>query len=289
MEFVTDELSRIERAIDHGVDRATLLQELRVLGLDDFAQVMFTMPDTRYPRISTLLPVMASEKVQRDWTGASGGHLMMQTLDFVRSVVYNYTKFSGRSLDDADVLDFGCGYGRIARLMYYFVDPSRFHGVDPWDESIRICAADGLTENFSVSDYLPTDLPTGAATFDLIYAFSVFTHLSERATRTSIDTLLGKLKPDGVLTITIRPIEYWQVDVHAAEVDGKPEELIEQHRQEGFAFLPHDRAAIDGDITYGDSSMSFDWIRKTFPMGRLLGIDRSLGDPYQIYVFLGRA
>lgn len=56
---------------------------------------------------------------------------------------------------------------------------------------MRICAEDGLTENSHVSDDLPTDLQTGATLFDLICALSVFTHLSERATRTSIDTLLA--------------------------------------------------------------------------------------------------
>ena len=79
------------------------------------------------------------------------------------------------------------------------------------------------------------------------------------------------------------------MDVHAPQTPGKVEELIASHRQAGFAFLPHVRAAVDGDITYGDTSMSFEWIRRAFPTARLLGIDRSLQDPYQIYVFLGRA
>lgn len=289
MEFVVNELSRIEQEIDSSTDRTSVLRSLRTLGLDDFGLLMFSMPDARYPRISRLLPRMASEEVQLNWTGASGTNLLIQTLDFVRSACYNYTRFTGRSLDGRAVLDFGCGYGRIARLFYYFVDPSRFHGVDPWDESIRACAEAGLTENFFLSDYLPDDLPTGAARFDLIYAFSVFTHLSERATRTSIGTLLDKLNPDGVLVITIRPIEYWQVDRHVAHTgDGKCDELTRLHRERGFAFLPHVRQAVDGDVTYGDTSISLDWLRENFSGARLLGIDRSLKDPYQIYVFLQR-
>ncbi len=289
MEFVTSELLRVERGIDASTDRAGVLRSLRALGLDDFGQLMFSLPDAAYPALSRVLPAMASAEVQRNWTGASGTHLLLQTLDFVRSVCYNFSRFTGESLEDKAVLDFGCGYGRIARLFYYFVDPSMFYGVDPWDESIRLCAESGLTENFHVSDYLPTDLPTGSRSFDLIYAFSVFTHLSERATRTSIRTLLRKLSANGMLTITIRPVEYWHQDQHAGQSEGTTENLIRQHRQQGFAFLPHLRPAVDGDVTYGDTSMSLAWLAANFPEARILGVDRSLKDPYQIYVFLRNA
>jgi len=286
MEFVASELARIERGIGPSTDRTDVLHGLRALGLDDFGQFLFSLPDPHYPRLSALLPSMASPEVQVNWTGDSGHRLLIQTLDFVRSVCYNFARFTGRALGDGRVLDFGCGYGRIARLFYYFTDPSRFHAVDPWDESIRICASNGLTENFALSDYLPADLPTGSTAFDLIYAFSVFTHLSERATRRSLETLLGKLAPDGLLVITIRPLEYWQVDRYAVE-SSQVDDLIERHRSDGFAFRPHRRAAVDGDITYGDTSMSLAWIATTFPDAIIHGIDRTLDDPYQIYVFIG--
>src|SRR5215475_8615963 len=104
---------------------------LRVLGLEDFGYVFMSMPDPRFPKLSRLLPRMATEAVQRGWTGASGETLLRQTCAFVRSVACNYTRFTGRSLERASILDFGCGYGRIARLMYYFSDPSQMAGVDP--------------------------------------------------------------------------------------------------------------------------------------------------------------
>ena len=288
MEFVSSELARIERGVKAGSDRTTTLRELRVLGLDDFGELMFSVPLDAYPALSQILPSMASEQVQKNWTGSSGTHLLMQTLDFVRSICYNFSRFTGQSLEDKNVLDFGCGYGRIARLVYHFVDPARLYGVDPWDESIRLCHSHGLIDNFLQSEYLPTDLPTGTTQFSLIYAFSVFTHLSERATRQSIDCLLKQLAPGGVLVITIRPVEYWQVDQYAVK-ENRMTELTDCHHDAGFAFLPHQRQAIDGDITYGDTSMSLDWIAKSFPQASLYGIDRSLKDPYQIYVFLGHA
>ncbi|GHU35102.1 hypothetical protein AGMMS50256_29740 [Betaproteobacteria bacterium] len=67
---------------------------------------------------------------------------------------------------------------------------------------------------------------------------------------------------------------------------GTVEQQKSRHHTDGFSFLPHNREPIDGDITYGDTSMSLDWLKATFPNLEIVGIDRSLSDPYQIYVFL---
>ena len=42
------------------------------------------------------------------------------------------------------------------------------------------------------------------------------------------------------------------------------------------------RPAVDGDVTYGDTSMTTEWIDANFPRWRISGIDRSLDDPYQL-------
>lgn len=45
---------------------------------------------------------------------------------------------------------------------------------------------------------------------------------------------------------------------------------------------------VDGDITYGDTSMSLNWIKATFPKAEIVAVDRSLYDQFQVYVFLRR-
>ncbi len=257
---------------------------LRRLGLDDFGEVFLAMPDPALPKLSRLLPAMASEEVQRNWTGDHGIALLRCTSAFVRALAYNYARLTGRPLDGATVLDFGCGYGRMARLLYYFTDEDRFFGVDPWDLSIDICRQAGLTTNFLQSDYLPASLPVGETRFDLIYAFSVFTHLSERAASAALATLRRYVADDGVLAITIRPVEYWHVDPHTT--DEQKSALGARHREEGFAFHPHNRQAVDGDVTYGDTTMTIDWIERSFPGWAVAAIDRSLEDPFQRYLFL---
>jgi hypothetical protein len=135
--------------------RAAAFAGLRRLGIDDFGEFLLSMPNLTFPKLSRLLPAMASDEVQRNWTGNCGIDLLKQTTSFVRAVSYSFARLSGRSLDQASVLDFGCGYGRIARLFYYFTDEDRFCGVDPWDRSIELCRESGLVKNFHVSDVTP--------------------------------------------------------------------------------------------------------------------------------------
>jgi len=277
----------IMRALENNHEvttRQDAIAGLRKLSMDEFGLILLCMPDPEYPKLSGLLPAMASDEVQRSWTGNHGLALLKETTAFVRALSYNYTRVTGRSLDDATVLDFGCGYGRIAQLLYYFTGEEQIFGVDPRKQSIELCRESGLSTNFMVSDYLPVSLPVGTAKFDLIYAFSVFTHLSRRAMMTSLNTLRQYIADDGLLAMTIRPVEYWGHDSHTSPE--QKEALVIRHRKEGFAFNPHNWEPIDGDVTYGDSSMSLDWIAVAFPDWTIKATDRCLNDHLQRYVFL---
>ena len=283
LEYIAEELSKLEHD-PSVVTRADAFMGLRRLGLEDFGYALLTMPNAAYPKLSRLLPAMADDEVQRNWTGNAGVPLLRQSAAFVRAVSYNFARHTGRSLEGARVLDFGCGYGRLARLMYYFVDEPALYGVDPWDLSIELCRKAGLGDRFRVSEYLPTALPVDDTQFDLLYAFSVFTHLSERATLASLRALRRCVAGDGLLVITIRPVEYWAHDPHTTPAE--QQSLAARHRSDGFAFNPHRRAAVDGDVTYGDTSCSLDWLARAAPEWRVLATDRSLDDPFQRYVFL---
>ncbi len=70
------------------------------------------------------------------------------------------------------------------------------------------------------------------------------------------------------------------------DASAKAEATARAGRREGFAFSPHDRAAIDGEVTYGDASMTTEWLQTNFPHWQFAGIDRSFDDAYQIYVSL---
>lgn len=281
---IQETVAAAERVAQRGTAE-DVLAEVRFLPLDDFATVLLHMPDPALPAMSRLLPKMADEEVQRSWTGNAGYALLQQSLNFVRSVALQCVQLTGAPLQGRSILDFGCGYGRIIRLMYYYSPPSRIWGIDPWDRSIELCRSDGMLGNFAVSDYLPRTLPVGNARFGLIYAFSVFTHLSERATRQALATLRSYIEDDGLCVVTIRPREYW--DVAAAMGHAVSHDLMKwQHDEGGFAFTPHDRSPVEGEVTYGDTSLTFRWLRDNIPGWKIAGYDHTLDDVYQIIVYL---
>jgi hypothetical protein len=86
-----------------------------------------------------MLPAMASEDIQKTWTGASGMELLRQSLTFARQVENNSARCCCKSLPNSTIKDFGCGYGRILRLVYYFSDPDLIWGVDVWQRSLDAC------------------------------------------------------------------------------------------------------------------------------------------------------
>jgi hypothetical protein len=57
------------------------------------------------------------------------------------------------------------------------------------------------------------------------------------------------------------------------------------HEKKGFAFNPQDRPPIDGDITYGNASISPDYFEKHFPPWKLVKLEYNIVDPYQVILF----
>lgn len=172
------------------------------------------------------------------------------------------------------------------RLMLKYVPPEQLYGVDPWDKSIEICQGDGVLGQLAVSDYLPETLPFAPVRFDFIYAFSVFTHLSHRATLQALDALRARLQPDGVLLVTVRPVDYWDHHVFPEAERHQREDLKDLHIREGFAFRPHNRKPVDGDITYGDTSMTLDFIEQNWTDWRIADQFTNDIDRFQTLVFL---
>lgn len=75
------------------------------------------------------------------------------------------------------ILDFGCGAGRVLRHWRGLHGP-KLYGTDYNPELVEWCADHLSFAHFAVNP-LEGPLPHGSEKFDLVYAFSVFTHLTE--------------------------------------------------------------------------------------------------------------
>jgi SAM-dependent methyltransferase len=240
-----------------GGEAEGFMKVLRTLPLEAFAKLLLSMPDPGWPRLSARLPSMPPEAIQTSWTGASGEVVMRPAVGFLQVVDSTAARLTGHGLAGKSVLDFGCGYGRMLRLLPWFTD--RLYGCDPWEVSLQLCEEHRVWGQLARSEYLPEDLPFGEEKFDVVLAFSVFTHTSARALRTALAAIRRRIAPGGLLVATIRPPAYWEyISKWGGTADPKTMEAA--HQEKGFAFDPHRRTPIDGDITYGDTSMTTEYL-----------------------------
>lgn len=279
---IVDEAERLG-ASGSAVD---VIRQLRQLCLSDFSDLLATLPLPSFPNISAKLPRMASAEVQQSWTGGSGPGMSQATLDFVRIVNYHYTLICQRPLAHAKILDYGCGYGRLMRPFYYFTNPDRIFGIDPWDKSLEICMQDGVLGQLRQSEFLPNSLPVDDEKFDLIYSFSVFTHTSVAATTTALNALRKCISSSGVLVLTTRPLEYWPLVGNQDREGFNLTEVLQSHKTTGFYHLPSNwNLPADGVSIFGDTSFTTEWCMKTFPSWDVRSYDRGL-DPMQMILLL---
>ena len=134
-----------------------------------------------------------------------------------------------RIAPDQAVLDFGCGCGRTLRWLIARFPEVRWHGVDVDAEAIEWCTSHLAGAEFVCGKPLPP-LPFASATFDLIFAISVFTHLNEDFQRAWIAELERALKPGGMLLLSIYSERVWRSLPEAAAVE-----------EGGFVFLASDK------------------------------------------------
>jgi len=248
--------------------------------LDVFGR-LYLDKQIKYPNLSAFMPPMPPDADQDLWTGNHGIILLIQSMAFIESMLSGYRIFTARDIRDAHVLDFGCGWGRLIRLLYKYVSSEQIYGVDSWDKSIENCKKYNVKANFAISEYVPSGLPFDRK-FDLIFAFSVFTHLSEKTFEASLLTLRKHISDNGLLVITIRPKNYWLFH----ERGRLTEKMLPLHEKMGFAFTPHNAPAINGEITFGDTSVSKDYIQDKFPQWKIVGSTVNLEDPFQTLLFL---
>jgi hypothetical protein len=168
-------------------------------------------------------------------------------------------------------------------MLYYFTDPQNCCGVDAMDQAIGRCRADGVLGELVHSNYIAEELKVGERRYDLIFAYSVFTHTPLRVAQVALATLRRKLRNNGLLAITIRPVEFWAMNTALPAEQARA--LAASHRASGFSFLPLGVTAPNGEDIYGETSMTPAWLAAHFPDWEVEGYDRGL-DPLQMIVFL---
>ncbi len=149
--------------------------------------------DEEPPLPPDVLRMMVAGTDDADWF-LDAGHRAAESL--VELLTNN-----GVSLEDCErMLDFGCGCGRVIRHLRHL--PTEFHGCDSNPVAVEWCAENLPFARFSVNA-LESPLDYDAESFDVVYAFSVFTHLTLTLQSHWMHELRRVLKPNGVLVISL--------------------------------------------------------------------------------------
>jgi ubiquinone/menaquinone biosynthesis C-methylase UbiE len=153
-------------------------------------------------RLRQFLPSMPDETIQCNFTGAAGDITLREAFQFY-AFVKQYMQERGKLVAAREnVLDFGCGWGRIIRFFLKDLEGSRLWGVDCYAAVLEAARQTNRWCRFEQIDPMPPMLADSK--FDLIYCFSVFSHVSEGAHERWLVEFHRLLKPGGMFFATTR-------------------------------------------------------------------------------------
>jgi SAM-dependent methyltransferase len=291
LELLDDQLGPIEAACaSAGADSFALFRELD----DDVWALLLTQEYDTYPNIRALLPRVPEPSFQELWNGNSGVALATQSRAFYSKMRERYGAHSGRPLADSRVLDFGCGWGRLTRYLARDVAPGRLYGCDPVEGILQVCRENRVPATLARSEPVPERVPFDGE-FELAFAFSVFTHISESAHQSCLRALHGCLRPGGLLVLTVRPPEYMRVSsMMRGALEALGPEPAAPLAEPRYLFMPHppDPRHLQyqgGEMSYGETVITLPYVRERWsPLFELLEVDLLIGDLHQVMLTLQR-
>ena len=147
-----------------------------------------------------------------------------------------------------------------------------------------------MPAELATSEFIPERIPFDEQ-FDLAFAFSVFTHLSEPAHASCLGALHESLRPGATLVVTIRPPAYLRSSPHMrAALDDLEGDLAGPR----YIFAPHPADARHlqyqgGEMSYGETVVTLPYVRERWaPNFELLAVDLLVGDLHQLVLTLRR-
>jgi SAM-dependent methyltransferase len=288
-----ERLAELDRACGESTspERYALFRELD----DDLWALLLTQQYDAYPQIRALLPTMPEAGLQQVWNGRSGVALAAQSKPFYAKLRGRYQRHGARPLTEAAVLDFGCGWGRLTRYLARDVASGNLYGCDPVEAILDVCRTSRVPATLARSEFRPERVPFDRS-FDLAFAFSVFTHLSETAHEHCLRALHGALEPGGILIATIRPPSY----LHSCPALHPLRDTLGADEAAALAaarylFVPHAASPVhpqyggEGEMDYGETVITLAYVRERWGEHfELLEVDLLLEDPEQVVLTLRR-
>lgn len=155
------------------------------------------------------LPAFPTEEMQTNTTGLSAEAALRQAYAFYDDVRHAMRALGIEPSAETRALDFGFGWGRISRVFMEAISVRNIYGADVDPSFAEMTRALFDSDNFDVCAPFP---PTAfaPASFDLVYAYSVFSHLSEQASLDWMREFARIVKPGGIVAWTTRHASFFE-------------------------------------------------------------------------------
>ena len=163
-------------------------------------------------------------------------------------LIENALALTKRTFEEVDhLLDFGCGYGRVTRVLVEKLEPHKISVFDVDPGAAQFCAQEFFVRPlFFKNKWDFNTVPFGA--YDVIWLGSVFTHLSERYTHETFNTIFRILKPNGLLLFTTHGEQTFprlQDGFYGTRYQALSARIMQEYDHEGFSFIPYEDYEID--------------------------------------------
>lgn len=183
-----------------------LLRKLRLLHLTDLVRYYQQKRQNaaknkaflaKYPNVKLPPDYLMYESFQLDYERYyEGGKL---SAAWIMGHIGRHTSFEGKN-----ILDWGCGPARILRHVPEITkNKATYFGTDYNAASIEWCQRSLPGIQFTKNELTPP-LPLPEGHFDIIYAISIFTHLSEKMHHAWLNELLRVARPGCLLALTFQ-------------------------------------------------------------------------------------
>ena len=228
-----------------GVEPFSVFEEL-----DDEAWFGVLVRSLNEPIINGIpLPGFPPPDFQALSIGSSGEPALREAYTFWR-VIKDRALRAGISLRPGTrVLDFGCGWGRMVRFFLRDLRSDDTWGVDVAADMLELCEPLFRHGHFErVPSSPPTSLPPSS--FDVVYAYSVFSHLNESVGLAWVEELARVLRPGGILIVTTQGRSFLAF-CEQLRRDGQPATAWHESLAKSFTDLGASLAAYDrGDLLH---------------------------------------
>ena len=153
--------------------------------------------DTADPAIADpRLPGLPSEALQKVTNNLSGAVTLRAAGQLYENIATLLAKHAP-GVAAPKILDFGCGWGRLARFLPQLTAVENIYGTDVDGGLIASCQEHLHAPNYAVMTS-GAALPYPDAMFDVVLSNSVFSHLSESSHRFHVGEIARVLKPGGL-------------------------------------------------------------------------------------------